>query len=140
MKKIKMNCAATVEETFADFRTSRKAKGLADKTLQSYEQQFRAVARHLDVKTDIAMLQKAERQALAESRQLRQAPIRSGDYAGNSDGGRQHAVCSKDRHSALTSIVQQRTCHLLNMLCYSLRIPKDFSACSHLEISSKELF
>ena len=57
MKKIKLNCAATMEETFADFLTSRKAKGLADKTLQSYEQQFRAVARHLDVKTDIAMLQ-----------------------------------------------------------------------------------
>ena len=50
MKKIKLNCAATMEETFADFLTSRKAKGLADKTLQSYEQQFRAVARHLDVK------------------------------------------------------------------------------------------
>ena len=45
MKKIKLNCAATMEETFADFLTSRKAKGLADKTLQSYEQQFRAVAR-----------------------------------------------------------------------------------------------
>ena len=60
MKKIKLNCAATVEETFSDFLTSRKAKGLADKTLQSYEQQFRAVARHLDVKTDIAMLQKAD--------------------------------------------------------------------------------
>ena len=41
MKKIKLNCAATMEETFADFLTSRKAKGLADKTLQSYEQQFR---------------------------------------------------------------------------------------------------
>ena len=60
MKKIKLNCAATMEETFADFLTSRKAKGLADKTLQSYEQQFRAVARHLDVKTDIALLQKAD--------------------------------------------------------------------------------
>ena len=43
MKKIKLNCAATMEETFADFLTSRKAKGLADKTLQSYEQQFRSL-------------------------------------------------------------------------------------------------
>ena len=67
MKKIKLNCAATVEETFADFLTSRKAKGLADKTLQSYEQQFRAVARHLDVKTDIAMLQKADLDAMIVS-------------------------------------------------------------------------
>ena len=56
MKKIKLNCAATMEETFSDFLTSRKAKGLADKTLQSYEQQFRAVARHLDVKTDMAIV------------------------------------------------------------------------------------
>ena len=56
MKKIKLNCAATIEETFADFLASRKAKGLADKTLQSYEQQFRAVARHLDVKTDMAIV------------------------------------------------------------------------------------
>lgn len=28
MKKIKLNCAATMEETFSDFLTSRKAKGL----------------------------------------------------------------------------------------------------------------
>lgn len=27
MKKMKLNCAATMEETFADFLTSRKAKG-----------------------------------------------------------------------------------------------------------------
>ena len=33
-----------------------QSKGLADKTLQSYEQQFRAVARHLDVKTDMAIV------------------------------------------------------------------------------------
>ena len=28
MKKMKLNCAATMEETFSDFLTSRKAKGL----------------------------------------------------------------------------------------------------------------
>ena len=53
-----------MEETSSDFLTSRKAKGLADKTLQSYEQQFRVVARHLDVKTDIAMRQKADLDAM----------------------------------------------------------------------------
>lgn len=67
MKKIRMNCAATVEETFADFLTSRKAKGLADKTLQSYQQQFQAVARHLDVKMDIAMLQKTDLETMIVS-------------------------------------------------------------------------
>ena len=75
MKKIKLNCAATMEEIFADFLTSRKAKGLADKTLQSYEQQFRAVARHLDVKTDIAMLQKADLDAMIVS--MREAGLSS---------------------------------------------------------------
>ena len=70
-----MNCAATTEETFADFLTSCKAKGLADKTLQSYEQQFRAVARHLDVKTDIAMLQKADLDAMIVS--MREAGLSS---------------------------------------------------------------
>ncbi len=60
MAKIKLAVSATVEETFKDFMISRKTKGLADKTLQSYEQQFRAVARHIDVKMDIAMLQKAD--------------------------------------------------------------------------------
>ena len=35
--------------------------------MQSYEQQFRAVARHLDVKTDIAMLQKAGLDAMIVS-------------------------------------------------------------------------
>lgn len=60
MAKIKLAVSATVEETFKDFLISRKTKGLADKTLQSYEQQFRAVARHIDVKMDIAMLQKAD--------------------------------------------------------------------------------
>ena len=42
----------------------KKAKGLAEKTLQSYQAQFQAVARHLDVKMDIAMLQKADLDAM----------------------------------------------------------------------------
>ena len=52
--------SATIEETFSDFIISKKTKGLAEKTLQSYQAQFQAVARHLDVKMDIAMLQKAD--------------------------------------------------------------------------------
>ena len=64
MKKIRMNCAATVDETFADFLLSRRAKGLAEKTLESYSSQWKAVARHLDVKMDIAMLQKADLDAM----------------------------------------------------------------------------
>ena len=60
MAKIKLVVSATIEETFSDFIISKKTKGLAEKTLQSYQSQFQAVARHMDVKMDIAMLQKAD--------------------------------------------------------------------------------
>ena len=64
MAKIKLVVSATIEETFADFIISKKTKGLAEKTLQSYQSQFQAVARHMDVKMDIAMLQKADLDAM----------------------------------------------------------------------------
>ena len=57
MAKIKLVVSATIEETFSDFIISKK-------TLQSYQAQFQAVARHLDVKMDIAMLQKADLDAM----------------------------------------------------------------------------
>ena len=64
MAKIKLVVSATIEETFKDFIISKKTKGLAEKTLQSYQSQFQAVARHMDVKMDIAMLQKADLDAM----------------------------------------------------------------------------
>lgn len=64
MAKIKLVVSATIEETFSDFIISKKTKGLAEKTLQSYQVQFQVVARHLDVKMDIAMLQKADLDAM----------------------------------------------------------------------------
>ena len=64
MAKIKLVVSATIEEPFSDFIISRKTKGLAEKTLQSYQSQFQAVARHMDVKMDIAMLQKADLDAM----------------------------------------------------------------------------
>ena len=64
MAKIKLVVRATIEETFSDFIISKKTKGLAEKTLQSYQSQFQAVARHMDVKMDIAMLQKADLDAM----------------------------------------------------------------------------
>ena len=64
MAKIKLVVSATIEETFSDFIISRKTKGLAEKTLQSYQSQFQAVARHMDVKMDIAMLQKEDLDAM----------------------------------------------------------------------------
>ena len=67
MKKIRLNCTATLDETFADFLLSRRAKGLAEKTLESYSSQWKAVARHLDMGTDIAALQKADLDAMIVS-------------------------------------------------------------------------
>lgn len=64
MAKIKLVVSATIEETFSDFIISKKTKGLAEKTLQSYQAQFQVVVRHLDVKMDIAMLQKADLDAM----------------------------------------------------------------------------
>ena len=64
MAKIKLVVSATIEETFSDFIIFKKTKGLAEKTLQSYQSQFQAVARHMDVKMDIAMLQKADLDAM----------------------------------------------------------------------------
>ena len=60
MKKIRMNCTATLDETFADFLLSAGQRGLRKKTLESYSSQWKAVARHLDTGTDIAALQKAD--------------------------------------------------------------------------------
>ena len=73
MAKIKLVVSATIEETFSDFIISKKTKGLAEKTLQSYQSQFQAVARHMDVKMDIAMLQKADLDAMIIS--MREASL-----------------------------------------------------------------
>ncbi|MBE6561433.1 MAG: site-specific integrase [Ruminococcaceae bacterium] len=60
MAKNKMNVSASVEETFQDFIVSRKTKGVADKTIESYQHQFKAVVKHLDVTQDIYTLQKKD--------------------------------------------------------------------------------
>lgn len=60
MKKIRMNQAATMEETFKDFLTSRKIKGVAEKTLETYSSHLHAVSKHLDIQKDIADLNKRD--------------------------------------------------------------------------------
>lgn len=67
MTKITLNQGATIEETFKDFITSRKTKGLVDKTIESYYNHFRAVARHLDINKDIADLTKSDLDSMIES-------------------------------------------------------------------------
>lgn len=60
MRKITLYTTATMEETFSDFITSRKVKGLAEKTIVSYQSQFQAIAKHIDMSMDIAAIQKAD--------------------------------------------------------------------------------
>ena len=60
MGKLRLNTCQTIAETFDNFIISRKARGVAEKTMQSYKSQFLAVSRHLDVNGDIATLQKKE--------------------------------------------------------------------------------
>ena len=58
MAKIKLNQSTTIEEAFEDFITSRKTKGVVDKTIESYQNHFRAVARHLDISKSIYTLER----------------------------------------------------------------------------------
>ena len=60
MAKITLYQGASIEETFKDFIVSRKTKGLADKTIESYNYHFRAIAHHLDIYKDITDLTKSD--------------------------------------------------------------------------------
>ena len=58
MKKIEMKTANTVQETFERFILVKKASGLADKTLESYQQHFHAIAKYVDPTADITGIDK----------------------------------------------------------------------------------
>ena len=61
MARIKMKTAAlTVEECFDSFINSRKAKGLSEKTLQTYHYHFAAIGKYLDMAAGIDSLKKAD--------------------------------------------------------------------------------
>ncbi len=60
MAKIKLNQGQTTEDTFRDFIISRRTKGLVDKTIESYQNQFKAVSKHLDISKDITALDKTD--------------------------------------------------------------------------------
>lgn len=67
MAKITLYQGASIEETFKDFIISRKTKGLADKTIQSYNYHFNAIARHLDIYKDITDLTKSDLDSMVAS-------------------------------------------------------------------------
>lgn len=60
MAKIRLQTTASIEEAFKDFIFSKRAKGLAEKTLVSYQFHFKSIARYLDVTQELAELQKAD--------------------------------------------------------------------------------
>ena len=60
MAKIKMKNSVTVAETFHDFLVGKKAAGVSEKTLLTYEQHFSAVSKHLSPDTPMDALNKAK--------------------------------------------------------------------------------
>lgn len=62
-----MKVSITMAETFGDFIMSRKAKGLSDKTITTYNQQFAAVGKHLDTTIPIDELTKQDLEKMISS-------------------------------------------------------------------------
>lgn len=60
MAKITMKSSVSVAENFEDYILTRKAKGLADKTLTTYTQHFSAICKHLDADKPIDKLTKTD--------------------------------------------------------------------------------
>lgn len=60
MTEITMNFTENTDEIFECFLFQKKASGLAEKTLQSYNSQFKAIAKHLDVHRPIEEITKSD--------------------------------------------------------------------------------
>ena len=58
--KITMKKSVTFEDIFADFIMTRKAKGLSDKTITTYNQHFRAISKHIDINNPIERVSKLD--------------------------------------------------------------------------------
>ncbi len=66
-RRISMDSSAPVEEVFKRFILSKKAYGIAVKTLQSYEHHLIAIRKHLDVTMMINELKKSDLEAMTVS-------------------------------------------------------------------------
>ena len=73
--KILMKTSRTTTEVFEDFIISKKAQGLAEKTIISYQAQFNAISRHLDVTIPIEELTKSDLNSMITS--MREAELAS---------------------------------------------------------------
>ena len=65
--KITMKTSKTMAECFEDFILAKRAQGLADKTITSYQSQFRSISRHLDITTPIEDLTKSDLDSMVAS-------------------------------------------------------------------------
>lgn len=67
MSKITLQTSETVAEIFAEFIHAKRAKGLVDKTIQSYVNHFKAVSKHLNVEQSIVNLCRSDLDGMIES-------------------------------------------------------------------------
>ena len=65
--KITMKTSKTTAECFEDFIISKRAQGIADKTITTYQSQFRAVSNHLDATVPIEDLTKSDLDSMVAS-------------------------------------------------------------------------
>lgn len=67
MSKIQMKTSETVAEIFDNFIMTRKAKGLSDKTISSYQSHFKSMKNHLNVDIPIDDLSKNDLENMVAS-------------------------------------------------------------------------
>ena len=72
-----MKTSKTMKAFFDDFIIAKKAQGLADKTIKSYQSQFRAINNHLDVNVPIEDITKSDLEKMVTS-------MRNSNLAANS--------------------------------------------------------
>lgn len=65
--KILMIKSLSIAEYFDDFIITKKAQGLADKTLNAYKSHLKCISRHLDITIPIAELSKADLDSMINS-------------------------------------------------------------------------
>ena len=65
--KIVIQVSISVADTFGDFILSRKAKGLSEKTLTTYNQHLSAIGKHMDVSIPIDELEKQDLEEMISS-------------------------------------------------------------------------
>lgn len=83
MAKMKMRRAneTTIKETFEDFLLSKKARGISDKTLDTYAAHFRAIGKYLNTDDEITALSNRDLEMMiAEMRNVKLSPSSISSY------------------------------------------------------------